>query len=329
MGRHGGFPLLVGAILLVLAATPAYAQEPGPAGNQVIVGREVIVRAGETVQGDLVAIGGQVTVEAGGRVTGDMVAIGGNVWVAGQVDGTLAALGGNVQLEGTAVVKGDLVVTGGVVRRAEGARVEGSTVEGFSFGQFLNQAGRPIRPYLPQIEPGRPILVDQIWGIFRAVFTSLGLTILGGLVVLFLPRETRRVSQTVVDAPLASLGMGFLTLLVTAFLLPILGLLSLVLLIVCIGAFGFALLVLLGVALGAAIIYGWIAVGLLVGERILGLLKVEEKLPLVAVVIGVLLISLLGAVPCLGFIFAVVVGCLGLGAVILSRGGTQVYPGPG
>jgi hypothetical protein len=319
---------LILAILLTLAVAPAYAQGPGTAGDQVVFGRDVIVRAGETVHGDLVAFGGRVTVENGGRVTGDLVAVGGNVSLAGEVDGTLAALGGSVQLEGTAVVGGDLVLTGGTVSRAEGARVEGNTVEGFDFGRFLSQASQPVRPFAPQVEFERPILFNRIWGIFQAMLTTVGVTILGALVVLLLPRETRRVAQTAVHAPLASLGMGFLTLLAAAFLLPVLAVVSAILLIVCIGVFGFALLVLLGVALVAALVYGWIAVGLLVGERILELLKVEERVPLVSVVIGILLISLISAVPCLGFIFAVLAGSVGLGAVILSRGGTQAYPGP-
>ena len=80
------------------------------------------------------------------------------------------------------------------------------------------------------------------------------------------------------------------------------------------------------VATLAAVLFGWTAVGLLVGQRLLAALKVQETNQLVAVLVGVLLISLLTAVPCLGWLFAVVVGSLGLGAVVLTRFGTMAYP---
>ena len=47
---------------------------------------------------------------------------------------------------------------------------------------------------------------------------------------------------------------------------------------------------------------------------------------MVAVLVGVLLISLLTTVPCLGWLLAGVVGSLGLGAVVLTRFGTMAYP---
>jgi hypothetical protein len=72
--------------------------------------------------------------------------------------------------------------------------------------------------------------------------------------------------------------------------------------------------------------FGWIAVGLLVGQKLLGGLKVQEAAPLVAVVIGVLLISLISALPCLGFLVFLGVLSLGLGGVVLTRFGTMSYP---
>jgi hypothetical protein len=85
---------------------------------------------------------------------------------------------------------------------------------------------------------------------------------------------------------------------------------------------------LLGVALLAAGTFGWAAVGLLVGRRLLEAFKVKVITPLMAVAAGILLLSLLGAIPCLGALVVIVAGCVGLGAVVLTRFGTQTYPLP-
>jgi hypothetical protein len=85
---------------------------------------------------------------------------------------------------------------------------------------------------------------------------------------------------------------------------------------------------LLGVALLVAGVFGWIAVGLLVGQELLEAFRVRGITSMIAVVVGILLISLLGAIPCIGIIAAIIVGCLGLGAVVLTRFGTQTYPLP-
>jgi hypothetical protein len=85
---------------------------------------------------------------------------------------------------------------------------------------------------------------------------------------------------------------------------------------------------LLGVAMLVAGLFGWVAIGLLVGRRLLEAFNVKGVTSLMAVAAGTLLISLLRAIPCLGAIVGFVVGCLGLGAVVLTRFGTQTYPLP-
>ncbi len=315
-------------LILIAVALPVYAQGAGRDRGQVVVGHDLTVRTGQTVRGNVVVLGGNVTVESGGRVTGDVTAFGGNVSVAGEVDGTVAALGGNVELADTAIVRHDVVVTGGSVQRASGAQVQGNPVEGPGFGRFFGPLTQSTLPFAPLGAGDRPMIPNWIGGMFRTAFGTVGMMILAALVVLLLPRPTRRVARTIADAPVASVGIGFLTLLAAAFLLPILTIISAVLVIVCIGLFGLVLLAMATIALGAAVIYGWIAAGLLVGERILALLHIEENLGLLAALVGVLIIGLLGAVPCLGFLFGLFVACLGLGAVILSRAGTRAYPNP-
>jgi hypothetical protein len=152
--------------------------------------------------------------------------------------------------------------------------------------------------------------------IFKAFITALALMALGLLVVLFLPRQTETVAQAMFAAPLPSLGVGFLTAVVA------IGLTLLLTLTVCL----IPIAVFMALITIAAGFFGWIAVGLLVGQKLLEGLKVQEAAPLVAVVLGVLLISLISALPCLGFFVFLGVVSLGMGGVVLTRFGTMSYP---
>ena len=79
-------------------------------------------------------------------------------------------------------------------------------------------------------------------------------------------------------------------------------------------------------------LFGWIGVGALVGERLLRALNAREIAPLWAAGLGTLLttsISVgLSVALCLapfGWLLFFVLGCLGLGAVVLTRFGTTRY----
>jgi hypothetical protein len=85
-------------------------------------------------------------------------------------------------------------------------------------------------------------------------------------------------------------------------------------------------------ALAVAGLFGWAGVGALVGERFLKAVNARQATPVWSAALGTLLISLvaagLGFLPCIGvvaWIATFVVGCFGLGAVVLTRFGTRPY----
>jgi hypothetical protein len=147
---------------------------------------------------------------------------------------------------------------------------------------------------------------------------ALALAALGLLVVLFWPKQTEVVGRAVFAAPLPSAGVGLLTGVVAVVLIILLAIT------ICLSPVAF----LLGVAMLVAGLFGWVAIGLLVGRRLLEAFNVKGITSLMAVAAGTLLISVLRAVPCLGAIMGFVVGCAGLGAVVLTRFGRQAYPLP-
>jgi len=300
---------------MLVPAVPAFAE--GPNDGRVIFGGDFTLESGEELDGDLAVFGGNVVLEEGSLVDGDVAVIGGRARVAGKVDGDLVIFGGSVKLESTAVIEGDLVAFGGQIERAEGAIVRGEIVRGPGFEfEGLTWGWRfPTGPYVNRW-PDR--LFRFLFGVFQAGLVTLALMALGVLIVLFWPKQTELVGQAILAAPLSGLGVGFLTAIVAAALATLLAIT------ICLLPMSFFV----AVATLAAILFGWTAVGLLVGQRLLAALKVQEMNQLVAVLMGVLLISLLTAVPCLGWLFAVVVGSLGLGAVVLTRFGTMAYPPP-
>ena len=90
--------------------------------------------------------------------------------------------------------------------------------------------------------------------------------------------------------------------------------------------------ILAALALGAAGLFGWIGIGAVVGERLLQALNARETAPLWAAGLGTLLITLIGTglsiafcLAPIGWLMMFVLGCLGLGAVVLTRFGTTTY----
>ncbi|MGZ3716402.1 MAG: hypothetical protein ACXVA4_13355, partial [Ktedonobacterales bacterium] len=53
-------------------------------------------------------------------------------------------------------------------------------------------------------------------------------------------------------------------------------------------------------------------------SRMLGVALPEYRTPLLATVLGVTVLSLVKAIPCVGGILSLVIGCVGLGASVLA-----------
>ena len=313
MRRHFTILMLLALLFAVLTPT-VYAQ-----GGQTIVGQSFTVDATRPVKGDLMVIGGSVTVTPDGRVEGDLLVWGGSADIAGVVKGDVMVWGGAVTLRASAVVEGDLFIAGGRLDRQPGATVKGEVREQAALGNLRFFGLRtfpwsvPFAPPPPEYRGNGSAVLSFLLNLFRIGFTAVGAAVVGLLVMILLPEPTQRVKTVAEAQPVASIGVGLLTLLVV----PLLMLLFVIT--ICL----IPLAIVLGLGLLVALLYGWIALGLLIGERLLALLQMEAPLPLVAVLVGVLLISLLTAVPCLGWLLGFLGGSWGLGAVILSRGGAR------
>lgn len=298
---------------LMIAARPVLATDGQPPG-QVVFGSDFTLRSGESLAGDLVVFGGNVTIEQNSRVEGNVIAWGGDVEIAGEVEEDVVAFGGNVYLAETARVNGDLMVFGGESQLEEGAVVRGQQVlntTGWAWSQWHIWPWRGF----PVGRPGE-FLTALFWQGLRVTLETLLMAALAGILVVLWPQGAARVGRSAVKVPLASFGMGLLTLL-AATVIGIVLILTL-----CLSPIGVAVLL----ALVVAVFFGRLSLGILLGERVVAALTARTVAPFWVAALGggliTLLLRLLDLVPCLGWALGLLVTCVGLGAVVLTRFGT-------
>ncbi len=347
-------------LLLVLAvpfeSVGAASEAPRSPIDRIVTGGDYVLRNGETERGSVVVFGGSAQVEQGALVDGDLAVFGGDVTVAGTVDGDVVVFGGGVTITRNAVIEGDCVSLGGSVTVDQGATIRGQLLDHleshwFPFGSWTDGEWNwrrrtdgwnlpvptpavPSVPIIPEfsrtvIHQG-PSFLGRIGGAFLSA-VGVGIAVL--LITLFWPQPVDQVRQVFVREPVLSGLLGFVTLLASALLTPLLLVLSAVLvLLLCVGLLGFPLIAILWLLILAAALLGWSAVGSLAGRWMAKRLSLQGGSAMMEAALGAglvfLVLGVIGAVPWLGvgarFIrFAVT--CVGLGAVVLTRFGRRDY----
>jgi len=309
-------------------ARPALAQRTSD--DVTVTGGDYTLAAGDTIDGDLLVLGGTVVIEDGAAIAGDVVLLGGSTTISGEVGGAVSLIGGSLELTETAGVAGDVTRTGGSFERAAGAEIGGSVTDAPGLTSWLPAlpgvaAEAPAAPPVPD-DPSRGAL-GYLISLFQAGFWILGVTVLALVVTAFWPDQTARVAATIRSAPLQSFGMGLLTGVSVPILMLIFVLLALTICLIPVSLLGWFVV---GVGYAMAWLFGWIALGHLVGLRLIEALGLRNVNAVVAGTAGTFLISVLGYmvgfVTCGGeFIAWFLVPAIGVGAVALTRFGTQPY----
>ncbi|HMD90780.1 MAG TPA: polymer-forming cytoskeletal protein [Anaerolineaceae bacterium] len=294
----------------------AFAQTPTNPNDQVVLGGTYRLSSSQTLNGDLLIIGGTATLDPGSVVNGDVSLTGGTLDARGTITGNINAMGGVVTLEDTAMVHGDINSLGAAFNRSEKAQIDGK-VNNENSGNLLFNIPRTLA--FPRfVAPALNLDFSPIWKVFWAIFQALAIAALAVLVTMFLAKQTQQVAQSIVTEPAAASGIGCLTVIVAPALIA---LLAITLILIPVSLVGI-------LVLGIAILFGWIAVGLEVGNRLALLFKSEWAVP-VAAGIGTLVITLLAnilnIVPCIGWILPALLAMVGLGGVLVSQFGTRIY----
>jgi hypothetical protein len=302
---------LVSAILLtaiLLAAFPITAF--AASSSDVVIGNSYTLGSGQTLNNDLFVVGGNVNLMAGSTVTGNVLLIGGTAQAAGTIVGDLTVLGGTVTLADTFMLNGNFSYAGTVVNRAPGAQITGQVNTNTVAPFFVFPGGTRVPMFNTTFNSG-----------FRVVGFFLGLflwALVGMLVAMFIPTHLTRTSETALNQPLLSGGLGILTIIIVPIILLLLTITICLIPVAFIGA----------VLLIVAWVFGLISLGLEVGRRISLAFK-QEWHPAIAAGLGTLVLMAilngLAFIPCVGWIPRILVGLVGLGAVLLTQFGRKPY----
>jgi hypothetical protein len=325
MRKHKSWVLIL-VLFLILFAAPTSAMAKGLWDDQVIAGGNFTLADGEILDGNLLVFGGNANIEDGAIIRGDVLIFGGNLLIAGSVQGSVVSVGGSASIADSAIVTGDLVNVGGSVNRAPGAQIS---------GQVINSDQLPLRIAIPslsdlprefdldemRVDLGFDPIVNNVMGAFWFLFRVFITSALAVLVILMFPHPSQRSSEAIARQPVLSFVVGFLTLLVLPVILVVLALTILLIPVSLVGVLLFAILV----------FFGWVVMGYFIGMRFMGMLR-QNWAPAVAAGVGTFLLSFVAwgfsaIVPCVGWLLPWTIATFGLGAVLITRIGTQSTPG--
>jgi len=298
--------------LILALALPGTAMAARFFEDRVVFGDTFTLESVETLDGDLVVFGGNAILEQGSQVTGDVVLMGGNLEAGGSIGGDVVAIGGLVSLGEMSTVGGDVAAIGAQLDKAEGAIVRGQVISNLDI-PLVFPFSESVR--IPSFEMRFSPIVSLMMFFLKVLLWSA----LAVLVVLFLPEHSQRVGQTAVAHLPLSGGLGLLTVVALPVLLIALAITILLIPVSLLAVGLFAL----------AWMYGLICLGLEVGKRLADLFK-QEWAPAVAAGAGTLMLILVldgvtAVVPCVGWVPSALAGLVGLGAVLLTRFGSQTY----
>jgi cytoskeletal protein CcmA (bactofilin family) len=318
--------ILVLALLVFVPLQPVGAAS-GAYEGQVVFGQSFTLKSGDSLNGDLLVFGGSATIEEGATVNGSVVLFGGNLTVNGTVNGDVAVTGGTAFLGASAHITRNLTTVAASLNRTEGAQVDGqiynTATSWIGNGQNGNTPN-PATPVVPVI-PRLTFAFNPLLSVLNAFGQSLGIAILAMLLMLFLATHADRVAHAILAQPLTAGGLGLLTIVVA----PIAIVLSVITLI------GIPLALIIVVALVAAALFGWIAIGYEIGQRFTKAIH-QNWHPALSAGLGTfgltLVAKILTGIPvlnCIGWLVPFLLSMAALGAIIMTRFGTQVVAAPG
>jgi uncharacterized membrane protein YccF (DUF307 family) len=275
---------------------------------------------GVKVSKDRVRMGKDIIIDEDEKVDGDVVSFGGDVKIKGIVTGDVVAIGGDINVTSTGKVKGDCVSIGGDLTKEKG---------GVIYGENVN-IGPSFR--------GKDFFCFPFFGFFQgfaffskiiqiAIFIFLGI-----VVIAIASKSVDKVKNQIRENFLKSFLAGLLFF----FILPFVFILLLITIIgipIAIIALPLAVLI--------ALILGYTAISLLIGEKIKENTNLKPATPMLTLIVGVIAIqlaSLLGKffgifggpfsplgwiLVVVGAIIVAITGITGFGAAVMTRLGTH------
>lgn len=287
-------------------------------GNVMVVGGRVHIGPKAVIMGDALLIGGQIEME--GEVHGKVQSRSGQFEMGGTIHGSLNAKGGELALNG--IVEGPALLASPDIDLGEGAQFHGNvrywTHDGkMDFGTALMGG---TATYDETLKPDW----NYNWKVFGVgmiifwILTTLGGILLMALVTLVFPDWIHRAGEKLQEAPLKSLGIGFLYFLIVPLIAGVLFISLIGMPIGFIVVFLYGLTVLYSLAFAAMAVAGWF------GSRS-G--KEWKRYTLFGVSILVFIVlRLISLVPILGWIVGIVIVLIAFGGLISGLKKREAVP---
>ena len=318
----------IGAAPAPAAAAVAPTAEPTPApapsahrhhdddGNRVRINGSTYVGPRESIDENAVAVNGDLTVD--GNVNGNGVAVLGSATINGSVDGNSVAVLGPSTINGT--VHGNAVAVMGNLRLGPNARVDGNAVSvgGDVIKDPTATVGGQVIPIYFGVNPDNPE-ASSVWkhsilkgrplalGVHFGIYWILNLCVVAiYLLLAFLfPNGVTKCADTLQHRP----GVTFLTGFLAMLGMPVLFIL------LCVTVIGIPVaLIVLPLGIAACVLFGKTALYALIGRSVMNR-KVE---PVVAVLVGVLIMLVLFLIPLLGLMLWFLVAFLGFSCALAT-----------
>jgi hypothetical protein len=287
-------------VLAPLAAPPA-------ARAAITSQKEIHIAPGET-QDEIISFGGHVLIE--GKVRNDVVVIGGSITISGEVGQSVVGIGSKIVVKSTASIGKDLAALGGTLEKEPGCTIGGDTIyfQTRELGDRLFRDGHLFRGAfsLSLI----PIIV-----VVKLVFIFLWL-IVAVLGAALFPKPIAYAAGEIRKHFWPALGTGIIAILVFTMLVFFAALLSFILI---------GIPIALALAVGGFIVkvFGRLAIFFFLGESALRAFRSKNISVMGAVLMGLLVFSLAGFVPILGFLFSFVMNAVGWGIALRTKFGSR------
>lgn len=230
-------------------------------------------------------------------VVKDVIVIDGNLTVLGKVEGNVVVVGGIVMLRPGAYVGGSIVVVG-EINKDPGAQV----------------LGKITQVYMPSFIPSIIGLFKGGWIAFWAALGILALIGFLGLSILVIALAPGHMTAMAAGLERSFFMMFLWGLLWAALIVPIALLLA-------ISIVGIVLIPLEIILAALALIIGYIASAIFLGNKILAAMK-KSAAPFLSAIIGIVVLFLVGCIPVIGAVVKSVFLLAGYGAAVTSRFGT-------
>jgi hypothetical protein len=293
-------------------------------GDTALVGDTIIVD--NQINGDLTLMGDGLTMLPTSHVSGDASLVGSDVVVGGIIEGSATVIADTLTITSDAQISGDVTACVDTVTDERSAGQIRPCSDSETLGTFFRTLDSATR--FDSTLAGAAGGGLSIAALLFSGFTSLLLTGVSALVVAAFPRHISYIEEAVLTIPRRMGRIGILT-----FLLAVgigVAVTAVVAVVPPVGLVVLPVALVAGLAFLAMTVAGWITVAMVVGNWLLRRSSRAVLPPLVVASVGSVLLfivwHMLALIPFglpVALLLMVVLGSIGLGAVVKTRLGTR------